>query len=130
MALRGEPGVTCAYHRTMRCLLLVVLMVLLPLRGWTADAMVLSQMPAKATAHALCPDHLPAPGSALADQAGDGEHGSAGKVHAHCTACQLPALSLSQPSKMPAVLPGAPPAATPVALIEPAPRRQIKPPIA
>ena len=42
----------------MRRLLIVFLLVLLPLRGWTADVMALGQGLATtdAAAHALCPD--------------------------------------------------------------------------
>ncbi len=108
----------------MRRLLIVFLLVLLPLRGWTAGAMALDVMPqAAAAAHALCPDH------AEADRSDSGEP-APDALHAHCTACQLPALSLPTLQIAAPVLPTATPAARPVALIEPTPRPLIKPPIA
>jgi len=109
----------------MRRLLIVFLLVLLPLRGWTAGAMALDVMPQAATtaAHALCPDHAEADRSDAAEPAPD-------SPHAHCTACQLPALALPTLQIAAPVLPTATPAARPVALIEPTHRPLIKPPIA
>lgn len=107
----------------MRRLLLVFLLVLLPLRSWTADVMALGQGLATTDteAHALCPDHAtPA----------ENDDGTAGKVHAHCTACQLPAMTAPATLALAPALPAAQPAAPLTVLTEPAPQRQIKPPIA
>ena len=113
----------------MRRLLIVFLLVLLPLRGWTADVMALGQGLATtdAAAHALCPDHTVA---AAGDDAPQVDDGTAGEVHAHCTACQLPALTWPVWPTLAAAPPQGTPAAHADVLRNPAPRRLIKPPIA
>jgi hypothetical protein len=124
---RQELQTTATDHASMRRLLIVFLLVLLPLRGWTADAMALGvgSAAAEAASHALCPDHAePATASADTDAPPDGD------LHAHCTACQLTAMALHSFQVMTLALPTAPPSAAPVALVTPAPRRLIKPPIA
>lgn len=113
----------------MRRLFIVFLLVLLPLRGWTADVMALGQGLATTdtAAHALCPDHTTV---AAGDEAAQVDDGTAGNVHVHCTACQLPAMTAASVLPTAPALPAAQPAAPLAVLIETAPQRQIKPPIA
>lgn len=121
----------------MRRLLVVVLLVLLPLRGWAANAMALAVLPTNpgSVAHALCPDHAPT----VADAAHDGGHDGTGndtaaheasQTHPHCTACQLPALNWPVWPTLVAALPQGTPVAHAAVLRNPAPRQLIKPPIA
>lgn len=113
----------------MRRLFIVFLLVLLPLRVWTADVMALGQGLATTgtAAHAPCPDHTTV---AAGDDAAQMDDGTAGNVHAHCTACQLPAMTAASVLPTGPALPAAQPAAPLAVLVEPAPQRQIKPPIA
>lgn len=124
----------------MRRLFVIVLLVLLPLRGWAANAMALEVLPTQSgsAAHALCPDH--------ATPVTDGAHGTHGAAHdatggdtaahdvshthPHCTACQLPALNWPVWPTLAAAPPQATPTAHAAVLRNPAPRRLIKPPIA
>lgn len=114
----------------MRCWFVLCLMVLLPLRGWAADAMALQQVQPPAAAHSLCPDHLPAPSTSSSSPVVPADVATSDEGHGHCTACQLPALSLSHPVEAVAAMTGLQPPAPTVALVDPSPRRQIKPPIA
>lgn len=121
----------------MRRLFVIVLLVLLPLRGWAANAMALEVLPTHpgSAAHALCPDHA----TPAADAAHGAGHDAAGgdtathdasHTHPHCTACQLPALTWPVWPTLAAAPPQATPAAHAAVLRNPAPRRLIKPPIA
>ena len=115
----------------MRRLFVIVLLVLLPLRGWAANAMALELLPTNtgSAAHALCPDHVPP----VADGAHGSDHDAAGGVshtHPHCTACQLPALTWPVWPTLAAAPPQGTPAAHATVLRNPALRRLIKPPIA
>lgn len=107
----------------MRRLLIVFLLVLLPLRGWAAEFMALGlgSDTSNGASHALCPDHATPT---------ENEDDAAGSVHAHCTVCQLPAMTAASVLALAPVLPAAQPAAPLAVLVEPAPKRQIKPPIA
>lgn len=124
----------------MRRLFVIVLLVLLPLRGWAANAMTLEMLPTHAggAAHALCPDHA-TPVADAAQAAHGADHHAAGgdtappdasHTHPHCTACQLPALTWPVWPTLAAAPPQATPAAHAAVLRNPAPRRLIKPPIA
>lgn len=104
----------------LRCFLLVVLLALLPLRGWAAGAMAASMaLPAAGTVQqALPPCHGSAP--AEAEPAGEARDDAAGATqdsgHHGCSACVLchsgiapapglPAERAQEPSQAP--LPGA-----------------------
>lgn len=124
----------------MRRLFVIVLLVLLPLRGWAANAMTLAMLPAQpgGAVHALCADHATPVADAAPGAHGAG-HGAAGgdtaapdsaHTHPHCTACQLPALTWPAWQPLAAAPPQSTPAAHAAVLRNPAPRRLIKPPIA
>lgn len=121
----------------MRRLFVIVLLVLLPLRGWAASAMALEMLPASpvSAAHALCPDHAMAASDGAHGEHGAGQDATGGDTtthdasHPHCTACQLPALGWPVwPSLVMAPPPGTP-AVHATVRRNPAPRRLIKPPI-
>lgn len=124
----------------MRRLFLIVLLVLLPLRGWAANAMTLELLPVHpgGAAHALCADHVTpaAHGAAVAHgdrhgvPGGDAAVHDASHTHPHCTACQLPALTWPVWPTLAAAPPQSTPEAHAAVLRNPAPRRLIKPPIA
>lgn len=124
----------------MRRLFVIVLLVLLPLRGWAANAMALEVLPTQSgsAAHALCPDHAPpvtdgvhgTHGAAHDAAGGDTLAHDASHTHPHCTACQLPALTWPVWPTLAAAPPQGTPAAHADVLRNPAPRRLIKPPIA
>lgn len=84
-----------AYHPGVRKLFLILLILLLPLRGWTADAMVQSG-PEHAPRHSLTMNSAMAPDCAMAmtaapqgDATASETHASDGPAHQGCHACQL-----------------------------------------
>lgn len=95
----------------MRHLLLALMIVLLPIRGWMGDAMALSMLAAPAQAE----HHQAAPGTDHAAHAQGGHHqdaaamadpgagphhdgGAGGHTHKSCEVCNGPAMALSVPA--------------------------------
>jgi len=90
--VRAELPVTAPYHCSMRSLVILVMMVLLPLRMWAGDAMALSMSPAAAAsasaaaAPAWTHATAPTPGVPLAAMPCHGDGASAHLSHAGTTA--------------------------------------------
>lgn len=110
----------------MRHWLLILLMALLPLRGWAGVAMAVSMAtPTSASAAAHCEEHA-ASGSTEATSAGAGQ-----QTHSLCDVCNGPAMTTSDPAAQePAPLPQARSAPERVDFISADTQRGHKPPIA
>ena len=112
----------------MRHWLLILMMVLLPLRGWAGVAMGISMAsPASVGAAAHCAEH---PASADPN-ASDTKTADDQQTHSLCDVCNGPAMTASRlHTQDPAPLPQARMAPARVAFISAVPQRGHKPPIA
>ena len=111
---------------TMRHWLLILMIALLPLRGWAGVAMTVSmQMPAGIGAAAHCEEHT------ASDPTDASDPGAGQQAHSLCDVCNGPAMTAGEPAAQePAPLPQARTVPGRVAFISADTQRGHKPPIA
>lgn len=118
----------------MRLLIIACLLAILPLRGWVADAMALSQLllpTHSASLQAPCPDHaaMASHDGALAVTA-DTTDAPPAHSHASCEVCHGPAMLVNAPPVLSPGVQASPVITRAVRFVSSEAERRIKPPIA